>query len=315
MGNADRYLTRWVAEGVLDRETAERLLEFERRGPAPGGRPAITEAFVYLGLALIGAGVIAYLGLWGIFWETWAQISVPGFGAAFALGAGALLAMRRSPALRRGASVALLVSLALTLTTVGVVCAELGLDPARITIAAGAAGVIAAAALWLVRPTHASIVGIAAPLLVLSAGFSYEDGGEHALSTFGLALAGFGVTGVALTELGWLTPRATARVFAGLALGFGGFTGVSGAMVWTEAVPFIAGGALVVLSLRRGVFAYMALGVGTLFLGLTSAIVRHAGIFDTGALLLVVTGVVLIGGVLLLERLRPWAIDQRETAP
>jgi Predicted membrane protein (DUF2157) len=308
MGKSEEHLDRWNAAGLIDDATAERVRAFERDRPAPGGRPTIIEAVVYLGLAVIGVGVTVLTGSEWENMDTWARVAVPAFGAAVALGAGQLFAAQGSPALRRGASFAWLLAVALITATAAVVCEERDVRGERIAIAAGAVGSAAAICLWVLRPTHASLVGIAAPLTLLSIGFAAEDGGESSFSTFGLSLAAFGAAGVLLAELGWLTPRVTARVLAGVAVAFGAFySGVGDANEWTQVLPFIGGGALVALSLSRGVFVYMAYGIGATFLGLVTVIVRNVEDVTVAAMLLIVIGVALLGGVLLLAKFRPWA--------
>ncbi|MFN0148697.1 MAG: DUF2157 domain-containing protein [Dehalococcoidia bacterium] len=315
MGRYEEHLSRWQEAGLIDSETAERVRDFEGARPATSERPTVIEAVVYLGLAVIGVGVTV---LTASEWENldgWARIAVPAFGAAVALGAGQLLAVQGSPALRRGAAVAWLLAVALIAATAAVVFDQSDARPERVAMGSGLVGAVAAVALWIGRPTHAALVAMAAPLMVFSIGIAAEDGGESSFSTFGLTLAGLGAVGVLLAELGWLTPRVTARVLTGLAVAFGAFySGIGDANAWTQVLPFIAGAALIALSIRRGVFVYMAYGIGATFLGLVTVIVRNVGDVTVAAMLLIVIGVALLGGVLALAKFRPWASGGGEAA-
>ena len=315
MGRYEEHLGRWQEAGLVDSATADRVRTFEGARPEINGRPTVIEAVVYLGLAVIGVGVTV---LTGSEWEnldTWARVAVPAFAAAVALAAGPLLENQGSPALRRGAALAWFLAVLLITVTVAVICEQRDVRGERVAIAAGLVGAAAAVALWVLRPTDAALVAIAAPLMLLSVGFAAEDGGESSFSTFGLTLAGLGAVGVILAELGWLTPRVTARILTGLAVAFGAFySGVGDANAWAQVLPFIAGGALVALSIRRGVFVYMAYGIGTTFLGLVTVIVRNVDDVTVAAMLLIVIGVALLGGVLLLAKFRPWVASGSEAA-
>jgi len=98
-------------------------------------------------------------------------------------------------------------------------------------------------------------------------------------------------------------------VLAGIAFAGGAFyAGLDDTVPgWVQVVTFVAGGALIALSIRRSVLLYMAFGVGAVFLGLIATILRHVDDPTMASLLLMLIGVLLIAGVLLLARLRPWA--------
>jgi hypothetical protein len=74
-----------------------------------------------------------------------------------------------------------------------------------------------------------------------------------------------------------------------------------------ETIGFASGAALVALSIRLGVFAYMGFGVATLFLALLTLVLRRVDDPTEAGLALTGVGLALLAGILLLARWRPWA--------
>jgi len=158
-------------------------------------------------------------------------------------------------------------------------------------------------------PAHAlATIGMAVGVLFVSGGAGNHAGDDNGAFAFGSTLVLFAAAVLFLTEFEWLAPRELGRVGAGFGLALGSLmSGVEPGPPAAEFIAFIAGAFLVAASLQRGSFVYMGFGIAAIFIGLVVPIVRHVGDPTVAAIALIVVGLLLLGGVGLLARYRPWA--------
>ncbi|HEX6030634.1 MAG TPA: DUF2157 domain-containing protein [Tepidiformaceae bacterium] len=306
MASIDDLLRRWQDAGLIDRDTARRIIIWEDQQAPQSERPGVVEALVYLGLAVIGVGVAVLVGSNWEHLATAARIAIPAAAAVVALVAGWIMLDSVQPELRRGGQAAWLLAFALTVGTAGIACNEADMDGKNIILVVALVGLAASIPLWLWSKTHFQVIGVGAAGMLVSLAITsrFEDAGPEA---FGLPLAGVALAGLIVTELNILRPQLTARALATVGLVFGGFySGIDGP-IWAEAVSFVVAALLITLSIRLGLFGYMAAGVAAVFIGLVTAILRHIDEPTYAALALIATGVLLIAGIVVLERFRPWA--------
>jgi uncharacterized membrane protein len=306
MASIDDLLRRWQDAGLIDRDTARRIIIWEDQQEARSERPGVVEALVYLGLAVIGVGVAVLIGSNWEHLATPARIAIPAAAALVALIAGWIMLGSRQPELRRGGQAAWLLALGLAAGTAGVAGSEADMAGENIILLVALVALAVSIPLWWWSKTHLQVIGVAAGgfLASLAVTSRFEDAGPEA---FGLSLAAVALAGLLLTELNILRPQLTARALSTLGLVLGGFfSGIDGP-VWAEAVSFAVAALLITLSIRRGLFGYMAGGVAAVFIGLVTAILRHIDEPTIAALALIALGVLLLAGIIALERFRPWA--------
>ncbi|MCK9518292.1 MAG: DUF2157 domain-containing protein [Dehalococcoidia bacterium] len=306
MSAPEEHLRRWQAAGLLDEATAARLREFEsaRHERTADERPGILEAVVYLGVAIAAVGVAILVGsAWGDL-QDWARIAVVGVPAVLALLAGQALRSIGRPDMVRGGHVAWLLAEALLSGTAAVAADSAGWSEDDVALAAAIVAATSATALWLLAPSHVQVFGVGAGLFLLSMMLGTIPD-EYTPLVAGLVAAAFGAALLALTELNWFRPTWSAQPVAALLLAWGVFFG-SFDDPWAEAVAFIAAAALVVLSIGRGVFVYMVLGLALGFGALVRAIAMHVDDPTAASLALIMVGALLVGSVILLARHKPW---------
>jgi len=307
MARPEEHLEAWRAAGLIDEETAGRIRVFEAARTSKEGRPTLTEAAVYLGLAVIAVGVFILVGSNWEQLDGWAHIASPLVPAFLSLGAALLMRRTSEPGVQRGSYVAALVAGALLTVSVATAGREAGATGETTLAAAGCAALVVAVALWLHWPGDLLLVGLAGAAILFSAGVG-ANAPAHGFTVGAITLAFLGTAGIALAELGTLRPRLTAQVIAGAGLAGGAFlAGVGGGgPAWTEVLVFLVGPILIVLSIRQGTLAYMAAAVVGMFLGLINSVVRHVQDPTIAALALMVIGGAVIATVLVLIRLKPW---------
>lgn len=305
MASVEEHLRRWLTAGIVDEPLAERVRQFERSQPAPARPgPSLLEALVYLGIAVVGVGVAILVGSNWDDLEEWSRVSVYAVPGVLALAAGVGLQRTREAALDRGAQVAWLAGGALVAGSAAIAASNAGWAEENVVLAAGTVGTVLALLLWALSPEHPQVVGIAAALFLLSMAFGarWEDFNMQAAF---LSLATFGVAGIGLAEYGLLRPRVSARAVGAIGVAVGAFFAVV-EQGWAEPAPFIAGVALIALSIRLGVFLYVIFGVGAVFAGLIYTVARHAGNSTQASAALIVIGALMVATVLILAQTRPW---------
>jgi Predicted membrane protein (DUF2157) len=268
----DGLLGRWLAEGWIEAGQADRIRAGEAAragatvpGQAGGPRraPLAAEALGYLGgLLAIVAGIVAVDQLWpGI--PTGAELA---FAAAGTVALGAVAAMMRTggePASARLRSVLWLLSTVCLVAFLGVLAAQVwDLGPASTTlVAAGLATPYAAVAWWRTRAPLQHLAMFAGAVAVTGTGIASAVPGLDAWGP-GLGIwmlsAGWG----AAVHLGYLTPRNTGYLAAGVGLLAGAQLTMQEAAGHVLAVATVAGLLAAGVALRRPlVLALGALGV------------------------------------------------------
>lgn len=311
MADVDELLDRWRQAGVIDSDTAARIREYEsNHAGTPAVRPGVSEALIYIGLAVVGVGALL---LGALVWPTldaWARVAVTGLPGMAALGLGFFLRDAEDAGMRRGGSLAWVLATALLSGCLAIVLYESGWDGDDAALAVAAVALAGTLVFWLLLPSHPQLVALAAAVWFLALALSIRSqGGE--LGLFAGVLVAFAVAWLVLAELGILTPRGSARPLGALGLASGAFLlglddGLHGLF---ELVAFVAGGGLVALSVYRGSFAYMVVGIGLLFLAFVTFTLQRVPDPVLGALVLMFAGVLLVAAVLLLARWRPWRAE------
>lgn len=323
--DAHDHIRRWREAGVIDDVAADRLVAFEREHGAvappestPGDRPGALEAMLYLGLAAAAAGIIVLVAMqWGEL-RPWSRLASAGLPCLLAIAAGAAMLRSDEPGIRRAGTIAWLVATALTAVTLGIGAEEYGPgfeDPSASTLLAVAGGTVAVAALlWVFSPSHPQVLAMGGSLFFLAIAVgNWPD--QFSTSLWGFTVMLFGAAGVALAESGWLTPRPSSRlIFGGLAV-LGPFIfGVDSDNAAIQLVVIAAGAVLAALSVVRGAFTYMVIGVAAIFAGLVTFVFRHFAA-DLGApVALILSGGILIAGVLVLAQAQRAIRSRRESA-
>lgn len=307
MPSIDEQLRRWREAGLVDEPTAARIAEFERSSAPPReptARPGLLEALLYLGVAVAGVGAVVLLG---DNWEQlrpWARILALAAPLALALAAGFVMRAAREPGVVRAGHVAWLLAVALIGGTVAISGNELDLDEQDWLLYAGLAATGLALGLWVLAPSNPQVLGVAAALVLLASGIgAFPD--EHNVIVGGVLVSLFGAVALALTEAGLVTPAATARAAFGLMAAAGVYiAGPDDDYILVELLAFLAGGALIALSIWRGMFVYMIYGVGVIFVALVTFIFEHFAGTIGAPLALIISGAVLVAGALLVSRFR-----------
>jgi MFS family permease len=311
MANVDDLLRRWLDAGVIDDETAERIRQHEEGREKRGGeeRPGILEALIYVGLAVVGVGAFVLIALVWNDLASWARIVVTAVPGLFALALGEMLRSAKDPGMRRGGSLAWVLGAGLLTGAVGVVVHEAGWDDADAVIWPALFAVGITLVLWVLLPWHPQLaaLGFALGFLAMAIQIRTDHDGP---AVFGGVLAALFVAWILLAEVGLLKPRVTARALGGLAVALGAYlVGIDPeTAVAYESFAFMAGAALVVLSVLRGSFAYMVFGIGVLFVGFVTFTMQRVPDPIVGALVLMLAGVLLIAAVLILARWKPWQV-------
>lgn len=312
MSSLDDQLERWQAAGLIDGPTAGGIADFERgRTRLEPGGPSIAEAAVYLGVAVVVVGVVVLVGA---NWEEFrggARIGVVGLPALLALLAGFGLRATGQQELDRGGSVAWLAAVALIALTAGVATNEAGWDEENTALAAVVAGAVSALGLWVLAPTDPQVLGVVASMGALSIGLGARTDDDQA-ATAGLIALALGVAAVASAELKRLTPVSSARLLSAALVAAGAYA-VSVDDYGPAAMDLLvlmAGAGLIGLSILRAVFAYMAVGMAAVFVGLVTLIPQRIDDPTVAALALMVMGGALVASVIIVVKTRPWRMGR-----
>lgn len=313
MGDVPDLLEQWRAAGLIDAETALRIHEFEaarREAPPTTGengfeRPTATEAFIYLGLVVMGIGVFTLIASqWGDL-DSWARVAGIAVPAALAFFGGLAMGAYGDPAVTRGGQLAWFLAVGLFAGVVLVVGEEYGpgVDEAWPRVVAGTAVLVFAAMLWAIWPSHLQVLALGAATAFFSQMLgSWPD--EFSRHLAGGTMAGIGGAFVCLAELRKLEPQASARFVAGVLFVGGAFELQIDSPWYWEPWTLVAGALLVPLSMRRESFLYMALAMVGIFLGLSGFVGEHLSDRLGPQLAFIVVGVLIVAGALILAQVR-----------
>jgi hypothetical protein len=327
VSSVDEHVRRWLAAGILDAATGERIRAFESRRHAEdrgGERPGVLEVLVYLGVIVAGIGAVFLVGQNWNELESWARVAALAVPAGLALFAGFLLQSSKEPALDRAGQAVWLVAVGLVAGTVLVVGREVAEDGVsddvsteasrNIILLAAAVSVGLALALWVIAPSHLQVLALAASLLFLAQALgNWPD--EFDMRVAGMTLLVVGLAGVAMAVAGTFEPGASARaLFGALAVAGPYQAGLDGDVQWAELLTFVVSGGLVALSVARGHFSLTVVGVAGIFVALVTYVFEHFEDEIGAPVALMVSGGVVVAGVTLLVQLRGMVRTRRVAA-
>lgn len=319
MPSADDLLRRWRDAGLIDGPTVERIQAFETKERAPAlperERPGVVEALLYLGVAVLVAGVGTLVSEQWDNLQRWARVAAPGLPAVLAVLAGLYLRSTERPAFVRAGQVVWMVSVALIAGTIAIASSEydladsLGMGNRTALVVLALIAVLVALIFWVFEPSHAQVLAIGASWFFLGTAVgNWPD--EYGSQISGMLFFGAGAGGLLATETGHFEPRLSARfLFAGFTV-FGSFiAATAGDTLWAELLTIATGAGLVALSVRRDSLTFMAIGVAGVFVGLLTVIFAHFADRIGAPAALILSGAILIAGVLiglqLQSRIRP----------
>lgn len=310
MGSAREHLQRWLEAGLIERDAAARIEQWEDQrgtGREDEARPGVLEVLLYLGIVVLSIGVFILLTQnWGEL-ESWARVLAVGMPTALLLGLGAMLHSSDEPQLRRGSQAAWLVSVALFAAAFAVTLYEFGPnDPgdrgALLTIAG--ATFLLALGLWVVSPSYLQVLALAGATV-----FFGESAGNWP-DDFSAQLAGMTIFGVAaaallVAEAGWFKPVLGVRVLFSALLIMGPFeAGVDTGPVAFELLAGAAAVAVIAYGVLRESFLVVLVGVLGAFFVLFNSVLKHFSERLGAPMALMICGGILVAGVLLLAMYR-----------
>lgn len=313
MERLEESLSRWTEAGILDAASAARIRDFEAGRVRPSekepSRPGAMEALLYLGLVVLGVGAFSLLAENWSELESWARVLALAVPFVLVLVAGSAMLRSSDPQLERGSQAAWLLAVALFAGLLAVTFNEYGLgfsedDERGWLLLVAVSTLLFACGLWVLNPSHAQVMAVAGACFFLGQAVGdWPD--DYSQQYAGVTLLVAGAVGLALGELGWLTPQASARLFFGLLLMVGPFeAGVSDGPIFFEVLAGCAAAAVIALGVMRGDFLPVLLGVAGAFVVLVSFIFEHFQDRLGAPLALMLSGGILVAGVMLLAVLR-----------
>jgi predicted membrane protein DUF2157 len=319
VSNVEDHLELWLRAGVVDAANAERIRAFERAEakPASDDRPGVLEVLVYLGVIVAAIGAVFLVAQNWDELERWARIGAVAAPALLALLAGWVLIQGDEPELRRAGQAAWLVAVGLTAATVLVIGNEAGGDDLgddgerNVLLLAAAISLGLALALWVLAESHPQLLAVAGTIFFLAQALGqWPDDFNATLA--GATLFVCGLTGLVAAIAGAAGPGPAARAVFGLLTVAGPYeAGLDGNVQWAELSTFLVAAALLGVSVQRGHFSLTIVGVADVFVALITYVFEHFE-DDIGApVALMVSGGVVVGGVLLLVQLREVVRERR----
>lgn len=312
MTSASEHLRRWVKAGLLAEDAAARIeaWEAEQRGSHKDAeRPGAMEALLYLGLVVLGVGAFSLFAENWSELESWARVLALAVPLVLVLAAGGAMLRSDEPQLKRGSQAAWLLAVALFAGLLAVTFNEFGVgfskeDERGWLLVCAVATLLFAIVLWVLNPSHAQVLAMAGASFFLGQAIGdWPD--EYSQQYAGVALLVAGAAGLALAEAGWLTPRASGRLFFALLLMVGPYeAGIGDGPIFFEFVAGAAAAAIIALGVLRGDFLLVLTGVFGSFIVLISFIFEHFQDRIGAPLALMISGGIVIAGVLLLAVLR-----------
>jgi uncharacterized membrane protein len=312
-------LRNWIEAGLIDAATAERILAFEaeraKERDGESWRPGIPELLIYLAAAITAAGFAVLVATnWGHLASA-ARIAIPAVSSAAVFSLGWWLRRTPNEAMVRAASLLWLVAGGLAVATVTIAAAEANWSENNVALAGGTAAIFVAVGLWVPMRMHPQIVGLGGAAFLFSTALSSRVSEDWIIGVNGASLATFGLAALVAVERGLLVPRSSARLLAGLGLGFGGFmAGLQPSPPVMELVAVVAAVVLLSAGIRFQSLVYVGFGVFTVFGGLLTLILRYVESPTLAGLALMAVGLLLMGAIVGLSKTRPWS-HWRGTTP
>lgn len=258
-------LDRWVAQGLISDEQAERIVAAEAAQTVPAPRRSVpargaslaVEALGYLGGVLILAAAVLVVGQ---FWDdlgTAARLALLGVVTAALLGAGVAVPARLGPTGERLRSVLWTLAVVAFGGTLGVLTADVLdlVDEDVALVVLGGAALLAAALWWGERTVllHVALYGTLAGTTLALAFRIHDD-----VVTAGLAVWLLSVAWLALGWAGVLPPARAARVLGAV----GSLFAVQGPMEksWGLVLALATVAAVIALAMLLGDLVLLAVG-------------------------------------------------------
>ena len=295
-------IERWVEVGLIDSNQAAAIVEFEAARAEPPGAGRGMEALAYLGSALI----LIALGL--LLKEFWDEVAAWGrFFLALAmtlilLAAGSVLGRNRHPAAQRAKSFAWFLAVGSgVLTAITGIGDWANLASEDAALVASATALALGAALWVRSRTSLQLVatGIASAATVAAVVAKFDVSPNY---RFGVGFFALGVAWLALTWRRILEPVRTGYAVAAILILLIAFP-ESTNMPW----PLLGVGAglgLVTASVQLDQAVLLGIGVAGLFVYIPMTVFELFGDSLGVPVALLITGLVLLGLVMLAARLR-----------
>lgn len=318
MAEINERVEDWQAAGIVDAETAGRILEFERGRSAPkpavaaqasgvneaSNRPTVIEAVIYLGIVVIAAGFIFLIAEnWSEF-ESWARVAICAAPLGALLLVGFALGASDQPGLKRGGQLAWFVSVGMVVATLAVLFEEFGNGPGHDTVLVIALVTFAyAVTLWVIAPADLQVTAVAGTLFFVAQAIGdFPD--EFSTELVGVLGLVFGFLALALTERGLIGPRQPARVvFALFTVATTYEASFETAIGW-ESLAFVAAIGLLALGIARNSFSLVVCGIGGTFLALITFVFAHFESELGAPFALIISGALVLFGTLLVVQAR-----------
>ena len=300
----------WVAAGLIDEDQARAIRSHETAPTEERRVPLIAEVLGYLGgsLALIAAFILV-----GEFWadlEAWARLLLVGAGTIAFLAAGWFIKSIDNAAIRR------LSSFSWALGTVGVafwfgLLADdiLAADPETTALIASVGGLVAGYVLYHLSPRSLQqlLLGGAAVATPLSA-LAHVD--QPPDEFYGLVIWAIGVAWLLLAWGHHLRPQVTGYALGSFAALLGPQLMAINRTTWPMLLGLVTAGALLAFSVTMRNTILLGFGAAGIFIYVPQIIFEYFGDTIGVPLALFLTGVVLLGGALLVARLRTEVVSE-----
>lgn len=293
-------LERWVGAGLIDPTTAEAIESYEEHRTQRVGRGM--EALAYLGSALV---LIAVALLAIEFWadiDVWGRYALSAGVTAVLVVAGIVLGRSEISAVNRAQTFAWFLAALGVALTASVATAEMdGLAEEDAFLIVAAISLAAAVTLWVFRKSVLQMVAMALGAYATVVAFiaRIDSAPDWA---FGVSFAALGLVWLLLTWIGVMRPTRTSYAVAGIGMLLISFPEAV-EMPW-PLVGLFSGMALMAMSVVLKENVLLGLGVLGLFIYIPMTIFELFGETVGVPFALLITGLTLIGVVLVSVRLR-----------
>jgi len=305
----------WVAAGLINEDQARAIVSHETTPTDERRVPLIAEVLGYLGgaLALIAAFILV-----GEFWadlEVWARLLLVGTGTAAFLAAGWFIKGIDNDAIRR------LSSFSWALGTVGLAFwfglladSVFETEPETTVLIAALAGLVAAFVLYrlTMRSLQQLLLGGALVAVALSL-LAHIDGLSE--EYYGLTVWGLGIAWLWLAWGNQLKPQVTAYALGSAGALLGPQVMRIDSALWPLFLGLVTAALLLTFSVTLRNTILLGFGAGGVFLFVPQIIFEYFEDTIGVPLALFLTGLALLGGALLVARLRTHVVADQEEAP
>lgn len=295
-------LKRWVAAGLIDGDVADTIEAFESERSTESRMSRGIEAITYLGASLVLVAVWVLIAeMWNDF-EPLVRFGLSALIVVVLFVVGLILGRSDEPAVSRAQVFAWFLTVGAVALAAKVVMEDLlELDGDTAFFFVSLISLVAAGALWWMRASSLQVVamGVAAGITVGAAVTANESVPDW---TYGVAFAGLGALWLLLAWREILRPRRTSYALGALGVLLIAFP-EGGDLPW-PLLGLAAGMVLMALSVVLNENVLLGLGVAGLFIYIPMTVFELFGDSLGVPLGLLVTGLVLLGVVVVTARLR-----------